>query len=222
MSFAGEKLADAEGKNSTQKPEAMVARIISASSQPGDLVVDFFAGTGTTLATAQKLGRRWIGVEQGEVAFGKALDRMKTVLAASSIEGASRLGKKFHEPCGISRSVGWQGGGFFKYFRVEQYEDVLRRAQFSAGEVLADPQGDPFSAYVFMADTKLLEGLDAGTGQAEFTRLYPEVDVAETLSWLLGKRLSCVRTESVGFADGTSISPGNLGLTLVKPLLWWR
>ncbi len=222
MSFAGEKLADAPGQNSTQKPEAMVARILSASSHPGDLVVDFFAGTGTTLATAQKLGRKWIGVEQGEMAFSKALDRMKTVLAARSIEGASRLGKKFHEPCGISQSVGWKGGGFFKYFEVEQYEDVLRRARFADGPPLADPPSDPFGAYVFMADTKLLEGLDAGTGKADFARLYPDVDVAESLSWLLGKRLSGVRPDRVDFADGTSLSPGELDLRLVKPLLWWR
>lgn len=49
----------------TQKPEALLERIIKASSRPGDLVADLFAGSGTTLAVAQRLGRRWIGVDNG-------------------------------------------------------------------------------------------------------------------------------------------------------------
>ena len=50
---------------STQKPESLLRRIIAASSQPGDLVADFFCGSGTTLAVAEKLGRRWIGCDLG-------------------------------------------------------------------------------------------------------------------------------------------------------------
>lgn len=49
----------------TQKPEAMLKRILEAASQPGDLVADFFCGSGTTLAVAEKLGRRWIGCDLG-------------------------------------------------------------------------------------------------------------------------------------------------------------
>lgn len=54
---------------STQKPEALLRRIILASSNPGDLVADFFCGSGTTLAVAEKLGRRWIGCDLSKFAI---------------------------------------------------------------------------------------------------------------------------------------------------------
>lgn len=62
----GERIKNKEGKSahSTQKPEALMARIIKATSNPGDLVLDIFSGTGTTLAVAKKLGRNYIGIEQ--------------------------------------------------------------------------------------------------------------------------------------------------------------
>jgi site-specific DNA-methyltransferase (adenine-specific)/adenine-specific DNA-methyltransferase len=53
----------------TQKPEALSARIVAASSNPGDIVLDAFAGSGTTLAVAEKLGRRWIGIDCGKLAI---------------------------------------------------------------------------------------------------------------------------------------------------------
>ena len=61
-----ERLRDANGVklHSTQKPEALLERVLLATSRPGDLVLDPFAGTGTTGAVAQRLGRRWIMVER--------------------------------------------------------------------------------------------------------------------------------------------------------------
>ncbi|HOL87503.1 MAG TPA: site-specific DNA-methyltransferase, partial [Defluviitoga tunisiensis] len=53
----------------TQKPEALLERIILASSNPGDIVADFFCGSGTTLAVAEKLGRRWIGSDLSKFAI---------------------------------------------------------------------------------------------------------------------------------------------------------
>jgi len=53
----------------TQKPEALLKRIILASSNPGDIVADFFCGSGTTLAVAEKLGRRWIGCDLSKFAI---------------------------------------------------------------------------------------------------------------------------------------------------------
>jgi len=60
----------------TQKPETLLERIIKASSNEGDLVADFFAGSGTTLAVAEKLGRRWIGCELGKVGIQIARTRL--------------------------------------------------------------------------------------------------------------------------------------------------
>ena len=60
----------------TQKPEALLERIISAASEPGDLVMDFFCGSGTTLAVAEKLGRKWIGVDLGRFAIHTSRKRL--------------------------------------------------------------------------------------------------------------------------------------------------
>jgi len=60
----------------TQKPEALIERIIKASSNPGDLVADFFCGSGTTLAVAEKLGRKWIGCDTGRLAVHTARKRL--------------------------------------------------------------------------------------------------------------------------------------------------
>jgi len=64
MPWAGEKTG-----YETQKPESLLERIVKASSRPGDLVADFFCGSGTTLAVSEKLGRRWIGSDLGRYAI---------------------------------------------------------------------------------------------------------------------------------------------------------
>ncbi|HEY1012984.1 MAG TPA: site-specific DNA-methyltransferase, partial [Herpetosiphonaceae bacterium] len=63
----------------TQKPEALLERIIKAASDPGDLVLDCFCGAGTALAVAEKLGRRWIGVDLGRQAIRAARKRLISV-----------------------------------------------------------------------------------------------------------------------------------------------
>ena len=94
-----------------KKPEALVARLYEMGSDRGELTLDFFAGSGTALAAAQKLGRRWIGVESADYFDEKPLRRMKNVL--------------FGEQRGISQKCSWKGGGAFKYVRLESYEDAL-------------------------------------------------------------------------------------------------
>jgi DNA modification methylase len=67
----------------TQKPEALLRRVIEATTQPGDLVADFFAGSGTTLVAAEKLGRRWLGCDVGAAAIHAAKKRLAGLPAAS-------------------------------------------------------------------------------------------------------------------------------------------
>ncbi|HXG19633.1 MAG TPA: site-specific DNA-methyltransferase [Methylomirabilota bacterium] len=100
-------LGDEGGVNFTngKKPEALIKRIIGMSTQPGDLVLDSFAGSGTTGAVAHKMGRRWIMVELGEHCHTHIIPRLKKV-----INGADQGG--------ITKAVGWQGGGGFRYFRL--------------------------------------------------------------------------------------------------------
>lgn len=84
-----------------QKPEALIARIIEMTTDAGDLVLDFHLGTGTTAATAHKLGRRYIGAEQMQSQIDIILKRLPKVISG--------------ENAGISKKVNWQGGGSFVY-----------------------------------------------------------------------------------------------------------
>ena len=73
----------------TQKPEALLERIIKASSNEGDVVADFFVGGGTTAAIAQRLGRRFIGCDQSRVAVAVTVERLKQQAVARELEDAS-------------------------------------------------------------------------------------------------------------------------------------
>lgn len=88
----------------TPKPEELLQRILHISTNPGDLILDSFLGSGTTAAVAHKMGRRWIGIEMGEHAATHCLPRLQKV-----IDG---------EQGGISQAVGWQGGGGFRFMRL--------------------------------------------------------------------------------------------------------
>lgn len=88
----------------TPKPERLMQRILHIASNPGDLVLDSFLGSGTTAAVAHKMGRRWIGIEMGDHAETHCKPRLDKV-----IEG---------EQGGISKAVGWTGGGGYRYFRL--------------------------------------------------------------------------------------------------------
>lgn len=96
---------EAETVFDTPKPERLLSRIIHLATNPGDLVLDSFAGSGTTGAVAQKMGRRWIMVELGEHCHTHIIPRLKKV-----IDGEDKGG--------ITDSVNWQGGGGFRYFKL--------------------------------------------------------------------------------------------------------
>ena len=88
-----------------KKPEALIKRCLELSTTIGDIVLDSFAGSGTTGAVAHKMGRRWIMVELGEHCHTHIIPRLKAV-----IDG--------EDQSGISKAVGWQGGGGFRYYRL--------------------------------------------------------------------------------------------------------
>jgi adenine-specific DNA-methyltransferase len=88
----------------TPKPEKLIQRVLQLATQPDDLVLDSFLGSGTTAAVAHKMGRRWIGIEMGEHAATHCLPRLEKVIAG--------------EPGGISAAVNWQGGGGFRFLRL--------------------------------------------------------------------------------------------------------
>lgn len=89
---------------STPKPEQLVGLALHIATNPGDLILDSFLGSGTTAAVAHKMGRRWIGIEMGEHARTHCQPRLKKV-----VDG---------EQGGISEAVGWRGGGGFRFYKL--------------------------------------------------------------------------------------------------------
>ena len=89
----------------TPKPEKLLKRILELATNPGDLVLDSFAGSGTTGAVAHKMGRRWIMIELGEHCHTHIIPRLQKV-----IDGEDKGG--------ISEAVNWQGGGGFRYYKL--------------------------------------------------------------------------------------------------------
>lgn len=93
----------------TQKPEALLKRIIEYTTTEGDLALDFFNGSGTTTAVAHKMKRQWIGVEQLKGGAQTFLKRMKDIING--------------DQTGISKSVGWKGGGDFVYLELMKWNE---------------------------------------------------------------------------------------------------
>lgn len=87
------------------KPEMLINTLLSAVTNPGDLVLDSFLGSGTTAAVAHKMGRRWIGIELGEHCDTHCVPRLKKV-----IDG--------EDAGGITKSANWRGGGGFRYYNL--------------------------------------------------------------------------------------------------------
>lgn len=94
-----------------KKPEKLIRRIIEMASNRGDLILDYHLGSGTTCAVAHKTGRRYIGIEQMDYIQDMTVERMKKV-----IEG---------EQGGISKSVNWNGGGYFVYCELLENANTL-------------------------------------------------------------------------------------------------
>lgn len=88
----------------TVKPEHLIERFFQIATNPGDLVLDSFLGSGTTATVAHKMGRQYIGIEMGEHAFTHCVPRLKQV-----VDG---------EQGGISEAYNWQGGGGFRFYRL--------------------------------------------------------------------------------------------------------
>lgn len=89
-----------------KKPESLIKQVLEMATEEGDLVLDSFLGSGTTVATAHKMGRRWIGIEMGEHAYTHCKVRLDNVIAG--------------EQGGISKEVGWQGGGGYKFYELAE------------------------------------------------------------------------------------------------------
>ena len=127
------KLFGSDSIFATPKPERLIQRVLQIATNPGDLVLDSFLGSGTTAAVAHKMGRRWIGIEMGAHAETHCAPRLKKV-----VEG---------EQGGISKAVNWAGGGGFRFFR-------LGEAVFDAyGAINPEVTFEALAAHVWFSET---------------------------------------------------------------------
>lgn len=118
-------------KFKTENSESLLKRVIESTTEKGDIVLDYFAGSGTTAAVSHKLRRKWIAVEMGEQFDNVIQNRMKSVLAG--------------DISGISKEVGYEGSGAYKYIQLESYEDALNNLTLShnnTGRTLLDLDND--------------------------------------------------------------------------------
>ena len=109
-------LFDGQAAFGTPKPEKLIQRIIQLGSEEGDLILDFFMGSGTTQAVAHKMNRQYIGIEQMDYIETVSVERLKKVIAG--------------EQGGISKDVEWQGGGSFVYCELKNdAQDFLNKVK---------------------------------------------------------------------------------------------
>ena len=119
----------------TPKPEALIRQLFHISTEPGDLVLDSFLGSGTTAAVAHKMGRRYIGIEMGEHARTHCIPRLQKV-----IDG---------EQGGISEAVNWHGGGGFRFCTLGE------PAFDSHGRINTAVRFETLAAYVWHYETSV-------------------------------------------------------------------
>ncbi|MCQ8104718.1 site-specific DNA-methyltransferase [Methylomonas sp. SURF-2] len=124
----------AEDVFGTPKPERLIERILQIATNPNDLILDSFLGSGTAAAVAHKMNRRYIGIEMGDHAQSHCQTRLCKV-----VDG---------EQGGISKAVNWQGGGGFRFFK-------LGEPVFDAyGKLNHDIQFAALAAHIWYAETK--------------------------------------------------------------------
>lgn len=122
----------------SKKPEKLIQQIIEMCTQPGDIVLDSFLGSGTTSAVAHKLGRCHIGVEMGDHAYTLCKPRLDAIIAGT-------------DSSGISKAVDWQGGGGYRFYELAP--SLINEDHF--GEYVINPEYD---ADMLAAGVALHEG----------------------------------------------------------------
>lgn len=131
----------------TPKPERLIERVLTLGSNPGDLVLDSFLGSGTTAAVAQKMGRRYIGIELGNHAYTHCYPRLKMVTDGT-------------DQGGISKAQNWKGGSGFKFYELAP--SLLKQDKFGNLVINKEYNADMLAAamakqegYTYQPDTTL-------------------------------------------------------------------
>ncbi len=189
----------------TQKAEELIERIIRISSIDNSIILDYHVGSGSTVATAQKLNRKYIGIEMGEHFYTVVLPRMKKVIGGFV--------------CGISKNIEYKGSGIFKYYELEQYEQILRSTKYSDTplDFIESKKADEIKD-CFLFDEKLTKAIesDGKDFKVDLSKLYDNIDLKETIHNLTGKRPKEIKDNKVIF-ENKEVEL----LEILKPLLVW-
>ena len=211
------------GKSNTQKPENLIRRILQVSSQQNEYIMDIFVGSGTTIAAAHKLGRKWIGVDSGDFLEDIVIKRMKSVVMGDFMPK-------------LSEDLNWKGGGIFKYYDLEQYEDSLRKSNYNNTNNSYMFEENIYQYYTFFADKKLTSQFNVennGDIKIELDKLYKNIDLPETISNIMGLPIKTITKDTVVLLDGEKeivekYDYQNMTneeklhfFEILKPLLWW-
>ncbi|MEW4490959.1 site-specific DNA-methyltransferase [Thalassoglobus sp. JC818] len=205
-----------------KKPEALVGRLIEMATDEDDVVLDFFCGSGTAAAVAQKMRRRWLAVDCADYFSDKTVGRLKHVL--------------FGEQRGVSKAFAWKGGGAISVLRMESYDDALNSLEMSRTNQqssLLEEDDDLREQYIlsYMLDvesrgSQSLLNVESFRNPDEYklrverngeTQLV-NVDLVETFNWLLGlsvKHIDVIR--GVRVVEGTN-PEGDRALVLWRNL----
>lgn len=190
------------------KPEGLAKQILNIGSSQDSLILDFFAGSGTTIATAHKLGRKWLGVEMGEHFYKVIIPRMKKVLNGFV--------------CGISKEVEFKGSGAFKYYELESYEESLENCEYKL---------DKNSLIDYRKSRKLIKALKKGENIClDMGKYDKNFDIFVTMSNLLGLKIKNIFIDKNGiksckFENDEIVNLENIDLIKypkLKNLIWWE
>lgn len=185
----------------TENSEGTLYRIINSLTDDNSICLDFFGGSGTTMAVAHKLRRKWIGVEMGEQFYSVIIPRLKMVLNG--------------EKSGVSDIVKWNGGGCFKYMRLESYEDALSNIELKkAGGISLWGEDYLINYMLNMESRDSLLSIDKFRSPFEYKMRITEknecrerqVDVCETFNYLIGLKVMSQSTTTYYSAE-KSASP---------------
>ena len=219
----------------TPKPERLLKRICEIASNEDSIILDFFAGSGTSVATAQKLGRKWLGIEMGEHFYKVIIPRLKKVIAGFQ--------------SGISKECDYQGSGAFRYYELESYEEALKECEY----VLTDFQCERKTSKIadnnteaiypakdyqkaqkiidYRKSRKLIKKLNKSeTITLDMSGYRKEFDLFHTLANLQGLKIKRLFLDSKGiesceFDNGDIVSLDQIDLHTypkLKNLLWWE
>jgi len=220
------EMAGMEAFANGQKPIRLIQRLIKLSDNDSFIILDFFAGSGTTAHAVMKLNkedggkRKFILVEMADYFYDVIIPRLKKV--AYTFEWKDGKPKDRENPDGI--------GIFFKYYSLEQYEEIFRKMKYTGLSKMFDDTGevatgsfDPFKDYIFMLDRKMIPHIDTDKENVhvDLRQVYEDVDVPETISNITGRKIEWIRDGQFKLEGVEPMDIDKAPVRYARRLLWW-